>query len=231
MTRQPDLTDLQRKLGWTFRDVRLLQQALTHKSWSNEHPGVSEDNERLEFLGDAVLDLVVGQALFSHPERYAEGELTRSRAELVNERGLALLARGLGLGERLRLGRGERLSGGGEKDSLLANAFEALIGALFLDAGYEGTKSIVEQLFSGRLEAVLEDRQGQDYKSRLQELLQGRFGAAPSYRELRVDGPAHERSYTIALEFQGRILAEGVGRSKKEAEQSAARQALEALDE
>ncbi len=230
MSLEQRLEDLQRRVGWSFRDSRLLVQALTHKSFSNEQPDAPGNYERLEFLGDAVLDLVIGHHLFLFSDALAEGELTRLRAELVNEKGLASLARELHLGPCLRLGRGERLSGGDDKDSLLANAVEALFGALYLDAGYDTALRLIEDLFRSRVMAALADRQGGDFKSRLQELLQGRYGATPHYRELQVDGPAHERLYTVALEFQGERLAQGQGRSKKEAEQAAARQALAALD-
>jgi len=148
----------------------------------------------------------------------------------VNERGLAALARELDLGICLRLGRGERSSGGADKDSLLANALEALFGALFLDAGYEVASRVVENLFARRFSFALRDRQGGDYKSRLQEHLQGRYGATPRYRELQVEGPPHERVYTAVVEFEERELARGRGRTKKEAEQAAARKALTDFD-
>lgn len=225
-----ELKRLQERIGWSFASVELLELAMTHKSWSNEHAEDVGNNERLEFLGDAVLDLAIGTLLFAHPEALPEGELTRVRAELVNERGLAALARELDLGSSLRLGRGERGSGGADKDSLLANALEAVFGALFLDAGYEVAAEAVARLFSQRLIEALRDRQGGDYKSRLQESLQGRYGATPRYRELSAEGPAHERVYTAVVEFQGRELAQGRGRTKKEAEQAAARKALSDLD-
>jgi len=230
MNGQQSLEELERRVGWSFRDDGLLVQALTHKSFSNEQPDATGNYERLEFLGDAVLDLVIGHRLFRMSTPLSEGELTRLRAELVNEKGLASLARELRLGEYLRLGRGERLSGGRDKDSLLANAVEALFGALYLDAGFDVARGLIEELFRQRVEAALADRQGGDYKSRLQEVIQGRFGATPHYRELQVEGPPHERLYTVALEFQGKRLAEGRGRSKKEAEQAAARRALDELN-
>ena len=225
-----DLDDFQCRLGWVFQRPELLECALTHKSWSNERPDRTANNERLEFLGDAVLDLAIGHELFAGPHELAEGELTRVRAELVSERGLAAVARELNVGEVLRLGRGERLSGGSEKDSLLANAVEALFGAIFLDGGFAAAAAAARSLFSPFIDRALRDRQGQDYKSRLQERLQGRYGAAPRYRELRVEGPPHDRHYTVSIEFRGRSLAEGGGRSKKEAEQAAARRALELPD-
>jgi len=226
-----DLTPLQQKLGWSFSRKELLERALTHKSWSNEHPQHPADNERLEFLGDAVLDLVIGHMLFAIPGGMDEGDLTRVRAELVNEKGLAAVAREMELGRFLRLGRGERLNGGADKDSLLSNTAEALFGALFLDGGYEAAAAAVQVLFLPHVERALQNRQGQDFKSRLQEMLQGRYGAAPKYRELKVEGPPHERLYTVAIDFRGEMLAEGQGRSKKEAEQAAARLALAQLDE
>ncbi|PLY11664.1 MAG: ribonuclease III [Desulfuromonas sp.] len=230
MAENRDLSALQQLLGREFERPDLLERALTHKSWSNEHPHSPDNNERLEFLGDAVLDLVIGHELFAVPDRLDEGVLTRVRAELVSEKGLALVAREMTLGDYLRLGRGERLNGGADKDSLLSNTLEALLGALFLDGGYETAAAAIRRLFGAHLARALQHREGQDFKSRLQELLQAKHGAAPHYRELQVEGPPHARCYTVALEFRGELLAEGQGRSKKEAEQAAARQAFEQFD-
>jgi len=230
MPHKHDLETLQQKLGWAFAQGELLERALTHKSWSNEQPQRPADNERLEFLGDAVLDLVIGHMLFTIPGGMDEGDLTRVRAELVSEKGLAAVAREMELGGYLRLGRGERQNGGADKDSLLSNTAEALFGALFLDGGYAAAAAAIQSLFAAHVEKALRNRTGQDFKSRLQEALQGRFGEAPKYRELKVEGPPHARRYTVGLDFRGELLAEGHGRSKKEAEQAAARLAFEQLD-
>lgn len=230
MTTGGQLTGIQERIGWVFRQPDLLERALSHKSWCNEQAGKPDNNERLEFLGDAVLDLVIGHYLFNQPERLPEGELTRVRAELVNEKSLADVGRELGLGSCLKLGRGEALSGGADKDSLLSNAIEALLGALFLDGGYQAADTVIRNLFLSRFEDALNDRQGKDYKSRLQEIFQGRHGAAPRYLELKAEGPPHARVYSVAVEFQGKELARAEGKSKKDAEQNAARLALEGID-
>ena len=230
MTTGGSLTEIQERVGWRFQQPDLLERALTHKSWSNEQAGTPDNNERLEFLGDAVLDLVIGHYLFDQPERLPEGELTRVRAELVNEKTLASVARELDLGRCLKLGRGEALSGGADKDSLLSNAVEALFGALYLDGGYAAADNVIRRLFLSRFDRALSDRQGKDYKSRLQEVLQGRYGAPPRYQELNVEGPPHARVYSVAVEFRGKELARADGKSKKDAEQGAARLALEGMD-
>lgn len=221
---------LQEVIGYFFSDRSLLREALTHKSFSNEQSApVPPHNERLEFLGDAVLDLVVGeQAFLAYPE-LPEGQLTRIRSELVNEKGLAAVARSLDLGQYLWLGRGEERSGGREKDSLLANALEALFGAVFCDGGFARTRDIVIPLFQDALVASAKARSGNDYKTRLQEILQARDGQLPEYVLLEASGPDHERCYEVEVLAVGRIIGRGTGRSKKGAEQEAARVALNLL--
>ena len=214
------------RIGNTFGDFQLLMTALTHRSFVHEHPdhGVT-DNERFEFLGDAVLGAAAASVLF---ERFGarEGELTRRRADLVNERALASIASELGIGDALRLGRGEERSGGRNKPRLLASALEACVAAIFLDAGIEAAMAIARSLLGPRLDALAPGEH--DFKSRLQERMQSRGESTPRYELERAEGPEHERIFhVIALRANGALLARGSGRSKLEAEQAAAHQALE----
>ena len=204
---------------------------MSHGSFANEAgPGESGDYERLEFLGDAVLDLVVSRCLLRDYPHFKEGELTRLRAEVVAEPGLAELARQLQLGECLLLGRGEELSGGREKASLLADVMESLAGAIFSDGGFDRAVEVLEPLLLPLLKSAA-GRTGQDYKTRLQELYQAREGLLPAYRLAAVSGPDHLRSYTVEVYLNGQLTGAGDGPTKKKAEQEAARRALAALGE
>ncbi len=211
-------------------DVNLGLTALTHKSYCNEHktdPCV--DNERLEFLGDAVVDLVVGQRLMERFPLADEGELSKLRALIVNEDGLARVARAMGLGELLLLGRGEDLSGGRDKSSVLADALEAVVGAIYLSLGMPGALDLVGRHFEEAFQGVADGRHGQDYKSILQENAQSRLKATPRYRIIAESGPQHERVFEVEVEIGSDIQARSIGRSKKEAEQAAAKEALSLL--
>ena len=220
-------SDLETGLGYTFAQIDLLRQALTHRSCAVEHGPDTPDNERLEFLGDAVLELVVSHLLFKrHGKRCTEGELTRMRSFLVNETQLAAQARRLGLGRHLRLGKGEDKSGGREKPSILSDAFEAVVGAIYLDSGIEKAFSFIEMCLGDLVDKATDIGLDLDYKSKLQELTQGRFHSVPVYEVEKVSGPDHDRTFQIALNFNGRVLTRGVGHSKKEAEQDAAQKAL-----
>jgi ribonuclease-3 len=221
--------DLERRIGYHFRDRTLLAAALTHRSFANEsHAAPIPDNERLEFLGDAVLDLVVGHVLFVTHETAAEGELSRLRAELVSSACLARLARALALGDCLRLGRGEARSGGRDKESLLADTLEAVIGAVFIDAGYTAAAAVIGDIFKPCL-LDLATLPGQDYKTRLQELLQARQCPLPVYVLVATHGPDHQRRYQVDVLVAGISTGRGEGPTKKRAEQAAARQALESF--
>ena len=216
-----------RALGHVFRDPDLLLDALTHRSLRNERPKLArQDNERLEFLGDAVLGMRVATLLFEAFPTAREGTLTRQRAGLVCAATLADIARDLGLGPALRLGRGEDRSGGRDKPRLLASALEALIGAVYVDAGIEAAFGVIDRLFADRLERAPARR---DAKSRFQELVQARHHETPTYRLVRSEGPDHDRHFTVAVEVGGQTVAEGTGRSKGDAERDAARKALAAL--
>jgi ribonuclease-3 len=222
---------LEEKIGYRFKDTALLRESLTHKSFSNEQAGRDvPHNERLEFLGDAVLDLVVSHALFRAFPDLAEGELTRIRAEVVSEKGLAAIGRQLGLGASLRLGRGEDRSGGREKDSLVADALEAILGAVFCDGGFESARRIIEALCIAEIERSARRKAGIDYKTRLQELLQARQGRPPTYALTLTEGPDHQRVYTVEVCSEGETIGCGRGRTKKAAEQEAAQEALARLE-
>lgn len=216
-------------LDYVFEERPLLAEALTHRSYANEQPAASADNERLEFLGDAVLDLVISQHLMEHLPDAPEGELTRVRAELVALPSLARLAGELGIGAGLLLGRGEERSGGRDKPSLLADALEALFGAIFVDGGFEAARRAILSLFTPLVQQAAAD-QGQDYKSRLQEFLQAAQSGRPDYRLVETTGPAHEREYLVEVLIDGRLHGSGRARSKKGAEQAAARATLTALE-
>jgi len=215
---------LEKKLEYSFKDSSLLDEALTHKSFANEQKGEGrKDNERLEFLGDAVLDLVISELLFREFPSLKEGELSKKRASLVREEGLAPVARDVGIGGCLRLGRGEELSGGREKESLLADALESIIAAVYLDGGFGAAEALVKRLF-GPL--VSSSALIADFKSQIQELSQKQGLGVPCYETLAEEGPDHDRRFEVALVLNGKTLATGRGRSLKEAQQAAARKAL-----
>lgn len=225
------LTVLQQAIDYRFAEPALLLEALTHKSYSNESQGAAPCSERLEFLGDAVLDLVIGAAAFVAYPELPEGELTRIRAELVNEKSLAVVARQLGIGPCLRLGRGERRSGGERKDSLLADAVEALFGAVFSDGGFEAARQVILPLFAERLELAARRQYDLDFKTLLQEESQRRYGRAPAYRLLQAEGPDHDPTYIVEVSVDGTASGRGEGRTKKAAEQQAAAAALARLSD
>jgi len=217
---------LKQRLGYEFAEEELLCTALTHRSYAHESRG-AEDNERLEYLGDAVIDLVVSEELFHRLPGRREGELSRARAALVNEAALAAVAREVGLGTHLRLGRGEHKTGGEDKDSILCGAFEAVIGALLIDGGIETCRRLLIELLGGALRRVEDSaRVDRDPKTSLQEWLVGRRRISPSYRVLSEHGPPHRRTFTVAVSEGDAVLAVGSGASKKESEQRAAQAAL-----
>jgi ribonuclease III len=224
------LQALEERLGYRFREPLYLQKALIHRSFASEQgKRFGNDNETMEYLGDAVIDLAVGHALFNKFPKLREGELTRLRAALVNEGHLALMAREIELGEHLLLGKGEEASQGRQKASILASAYEALLGAVFLDGGYQAAVEVIERYFSPWLVAGPQAL-FVDSKSRLQELLQERYNEAPTYVLEGEEGPAHRKLFTVSVRFRDVVLANGTAGSKKEAEQKAAAQALEQLE-
>jgi len=223
---------LYEELGYTFSDPALILQAFRHSSYVNEQMDAGlEDNERLEFLGDAVLDLAISHLLMEKNSGADEGDLSRFRSMVVDETGLHDVAGRLDLGSYLLLGRGEDQSLGRQKPSILADVTEALIGAIYLDGGFDVTRKIIEKLFAPLLEKVRTDDLVQDFKSLLQEFTQQAFKSLPKYRLTEETGPAHDKIFRIALAVNGIVLAEGMGKSKKEAEQHAAKEAFSRLKE
>ena len=214
-------------IDYKFKDEKLFNQALTHKSWANENPGQRGSNERLEFLGDAVLELVVTDYLFKNLPDKEEGYLTNLRANIVNTVNLAELARKIDLGKNIFLSRGETKTGA-KNDSLLADTVEAVIGAIYIDAGISAAKKfILENLLSdlpGKISKPLKDP-----KSRLQEAIQAEGKPIPKYKVVNITGPDHDRKFEIKVYVEGKVYGEGTGRSKGEAEQAAAQVALDKL--
>jgi len=220
---------LEQKLGYPFQGAARLESALTHKSYLNENPGAGRpDNERLEFLGDAVLGLAVGHLLMERFPALHEGELSMMRAQIVNEQHLAEVAADLGLGEWLFLGRGEEQTGGRKKASILADACEAVLGAVYLDGGFDAACAVVRHLFGPRLDTV-QAPGVTDFKTRLQERAQALHHEPPRYLVTAQSGPDHEKVFEVAVYLGGKELARADGRSKKEAEQRAAERALGAV--
>ncbi|MCS7057077.1 MAG: ribonuclease III [Thermoflexales bacterium] len=212
----------------TFKNPKLLECALTHTSYANEHADEQvADNERLEFLGDAVLDFIAGAWLFEQFPEYDEGRLTSLRAALVRVSTLAQFARRVGLPEHLRLGKGESYTGGRERDNILGDAFEALIGALYLDQGIEAVREFVLPLLAQATPEILRAKLDRDAKSRLQEWSQAALGITPRYRLVATEGPDHARVFTVEVWLGEHVAGVGRGSSKQMAEQLAARDALE----
>lgn len=227
-----NFSDLETAIGYRFCDRALLREALTHRSYLNEAVDAqSRDNERLEFFGDAVLAFCVSLELLSHFPASREGELTKARASLVDEKSLAHLAGEIRLGEYLLLGRGERLTGGREKRSILANAFEALVAAIYLDGGLEPVQRLVRTHFVPLFHDVTSRAAGKDAKTELQERAQALAGIMPLYRLKETSGPDHARFFTVAVFLGDEELGVGCGKSKKEAEQEAAGKGLRRMDE
>jgi len=218
------IEDLEKTLGYTFKDKNLIIEALTHKSHKQPY-----DNERLEFLGDAVLDLVVGEYLYFKFKKSDEGNLSKIRASLVNETGFDKLARSIGLGDCIYLSNAEENNGGREKPSLLSDAFEAVVGAIYLEAGLKRANDIVIDLLEKNYSDISLDSLFRDFKTTVQELTQARFGVTPEYRVIASRGPDHKKEFEVALIVEDKEYARAVGRSKKIAQQEAAKVAIELL--
>ena len=226
-----DYSQLQRTLHYHFKDESLLQEALRHSSYVNEQTDASlRDNERLEFLGDAVLSLVIGDLLMRHYPQLREGDLSRIRANMVNETQLADIARSIDLGRCLMLGKGEVQTNGHDKNSILADAMEAVIAAIYLDNGFGAAFAIIEHHFKALIETAQELIAGQDYKSRLQEAVQSTIKEIPRYNVVEEIGPDHDKTFRIVMTV-GNLETHGIGKSKKMAEQDAARKGLDMLED
>jgi len=217
-------------LGYSFRDHRLLQRALTHRSAIKDgEAAVTASNERLEFLGDAVLGMVVCERLFQRFPEMSEGELTRLKALLVNESTLSRLAHQAGLGEAIIMSAEEAESGGRQKSSILADTFESVLGAIYLESGLAAVSGVIEAHLLSRLESLLSDEEIHNYKGELQELLQANGEKQPRYQVTEKVGPDHDKRFRVAVFWKGEKLGQGWGTSKKQAEQRAARQGVEKL--
>ena len=225
------LAALQTRLGYTFQDIALLNQALTHRSYAHEAGASQGDYERLEFLGDAVLELIVSTYVYTTYAAAREGQLSQLRARLVNQMTLATLARQLDLGGYLLLGRGEAQHGGCDKESLLAAAFEAVVAAIYLDGGLPQTQEVLLRCFLPVIEQYTSIMPGWDYKGLLQTQTLSVFGCIPAYHVLREEGPAHQKIFHVQLTLNHDYRCVGIGRSKKAAEQHAAKQLLELLQQ
>jgi ribonuclease-3 len=224
---QAGLERLQEAMGIAFGNVSLLQRALTHASYLNEEPDCTwGDNERLEYLGDAVIDFLAAEHLYRSFPHWSEGRLTGVRTDLVRAEALARSAQQIALGDHLLLGRGEEQSGGRGRVAMLCDAFEALVGALYLDQGLETTRRFLVPFLQATLDEVVDDSPARDAKTRLQEWTQARFHAPPRYVTVRQLGPDHAKEFTVQVFVRGEMRGEGVGPSKQAAEQAAAQAAL-----
>ncbi len=226
----PELDALQRTLGHRFRRLTLLRRALTHPSYVNEHPDeAGGDNQRLEFLGDAVIDFIAAAWVYRRYTEFAEGRMTRLRAALVRTETLARLARQVGIDETLRLGYGEEEAGGRQRDPNLCDAFEAVVGAVYLDGGIAAARAFVEPLLGPVARATLERAADRDAKSRLQEWSQAEQRVTPRYRIVAERGPDHAKTFEAQVLLGDRVVGQGSGRSKQAAEQAAAEAAWDSL--
>lgn len=226
-----DLKPLEEKIKYEFKDKDLLALAVTHKSFSAEHRAKKENNEKLEFLGDAVLDFILSEILYLAFPDDDEGILSKKRASLVNEEVLAILAKKLELDKFLKMGKGEVLTGGDKKPRLLASAFEALSGAIFLDGGYTAVKRYLIENFQPEISNLnLEVHYAKDFKTRLQEIIQKKFKMPPQYQLISESGPAHDKAFAVQVVMGDKILGIGQGKTKKEAEQMAAEKAIKEVE-
>jgi len=224
--------DAEKALGFIFKNKALLQRALTHRSYLNENPDYPlEDNERLEFLGDAVLDFITGEYLYHRFPEMAEGRLTNLRSALVRTETLARFAVKLNLGDFLLLGRGEEDSGGRKRPAILCDAFEAFIGALYLDQGLEAARQFVYAVIDPALQEILASDHDKDAKSRLQEVAQSFCQLTPTYRTVKEEGPDHAKEFTVEAVIGDKVYGRGIGFSKQSAAQAAAQQALQVLEQ
>ena len=215
---------VEKSLGYKFKDRALLNTALTHSSYANEFS--TESNERLEFLGDAVLGLVVARLLYDRHPRASEGKLSKQRSAIVSRVNFAKFTRGLGIDKQIILGKGEERTGGRDRESNLAGAFEAIIGAIYLDGGYRNVFRVISKLIKNSID---EKDIFTDYKTKLQEIAQKKYKQIPRYRVVHEEGPPHKKCFHVEVKIMRRVLGEGMGSNKKEAEQSAAKEGLNKL--
>ncbi len=228
--RQKALKAFQKRIHYRFKSLDLLDQGLRHKSFVHENfEAAGEDNERLEFLGDAVLDLVISHLIMERYPDYPEGHLSRLRASVVNETHLAEIARELLVGDYLLLGKGEEMTGGRQKNSILAAAMEAILACVYLDGGFKKAWQVISRLFSSHLDLAEQEGFDQDFKTKLQEFSQESLKATPRYLVAKEFGPAHNKTFGVKVLIRDKVAGVGSGKSKKEAEQRAARRTLQKL--
>ncbi|MDB5189177.1 MAG: ribonuclease ribonuclease [Parcubacteria group bacterium] len=223
----PEFSGYARRLGLTFKNLNLLVEALTHRSYLNEHKAAGPHNERLEFLGDAVLELATTNFLFTKFPSKPEGDMTAYRAALVNTVSLAFTAKELGINDMLLLSKGEAKDTGRARDIILANALEAIIGAIYLDQGYDAANDFIVTNICKKIDSILEQRAYQDAKSQFQEAAQERRSTTPHYKTLSEEGPDHDKKFTVGVYLADDEFARGEGKSKQEGEQAAAQAALQ----
>ena len=227
-----DRKEIEEKLGVTFKNPGLLKTALTHRSYLNEHRGLNlKNNERVEFLGDAVLELIISSELFKKYPKKAEGELTAIRSALVRTESLAQELRLLGVGDHILMSRGEEESGGKDKDFILANTYEAVLGAIYLDQGLEVCEDFVKRTVLKKLNRVVNQELFIDPKTRVQELIQAKYKVTPTYTLIKEQGPDHDKTFTVGLKVGKKVMSKGTGVSKQKAEEDAASQCIEKLEE
>ena len=225
-----EVKELLDKLGYEFSDEKLLVTALTHSSYSSEHKmPYASNNERLEFIGDAYVDAAVGAEIFRIMDDAPEGVLSKNRADVVREESLADVARGIGLGNYIYMGKGEEATGGRNKDSILADCFEAVIGAIITDGGYDAGRKVVLELLGEKISLAVAGKLRNDYKTMLQEIIQKNPEEHLTYVLIGEQGPDHDKHFTVEVHLNNNVIGRGGGRSKKEAEQQAARQVLELM--
>ena len=226
-----EISELESRIGYSFENKNYIERALTHSSYNRERNTKHRDNERLEFLGDAFLDAIIGAELFARMDKETEGGLSKTRALIVCEKGLASVARSIDLGDYMLMGHGEAITGGRNKDSILADALEAIIGAIYLDGGYEAAQEFTLREFRNLIEGAMQGKIFSDYKSELQEMLQsgGRL-VNISYHMDREEGPAHDKTFFMHMECDGKKYGSGCGKTKKEAEQNAAKASIAIIE-
>lgn len=224
------IEDFEQRIGVVFNNKGYLKEALTHRSYLNEHKDCPSHNERLEFLGDAVLELVVSDYLFNKYKSRPEGELTSFRSALVKTESLADTAKEMGIGENILLSKGEEDTGGRTKNFLLANTFEAIIGGIYIDQGYESSKEFVYRFLINKLEDIVKNRLDIDSKTKIQEVAQAKYKVTPVYDVSNEQGPDHEKEFTVVIKINNKVIGEGKGSSKQRAEEDAASKGLEYIE-
>lgn len=224
------IEEIEKTLGYTFKNRHLLIESLTHKTKHHEDPdSFPYHYDRLEFLGDSVLSLIIAESLFLNPAKFNEAQMSQMKSHLVKETVLYEIAKDISLGDVIFLGKGEETTGGRQKRSILADVVEALIGAMYLDSGYNITKSIILKLFTQKIKNVIEKKEGIDFKSELQEICQNLYGTTPLYKIVKQQGEEHKKIFTVEVYIEGNKFGSGVGKSKKEAEIISAKEALTKL--